>query len=303
MPPPLCSTSTREGAALTLFLQRAFSLILSNCYDDRFVVTRLEHAEEERNLERNVCTLLGVTHRGDVVPLLGIRHNYAEGRLFLCDKRRTGALFPAESAKLKGSLRLCAPLLGPAWRAYLRQFARGRDTRCVQLWSGRSRCGSPSWTPGWTRALSSVTSRATRRTLIFTDGSYLDTRQWCQILVNHFASDGWRSAAAHGLALLSSYSDGAPQQVMESWLPRKTQISTVELRGAVLALDQLGPCLGGQRILVTVDSESVEASLLNGCSAGQDHSDLLALFWYFAMTHDVSSTWDGFRPTGIRRTA
>ena len=62
------------------------AVLLSNFYDDRFGVTRLELAEEERDLVRNVWTLLGLgvkekTHHG-------IRHIYAEGRLFLCDKKR-----------------------------------------------------------------------------------------------------------------------------------------------------------------------------------------------------------------------
>ena len=67
--------------------------------------------------------------------------------------------------------------------------------------------------------------------------------------------------------------------MMKCWLPRKTQISMVEMFAPVLAIEYLGSAAQGKSILFFVDSESVEGAMVKGYSASADICELVGVYW------------------------
>ena len=66
---------------------------------------------------------------------------------------------------------------------------------------------------------------------------------------------------------------------MARWLPRLNQIALIELFAVVLAVHTFRSVLAGQRLLIFVDSESVEGALIKGYSRTQDICELVGIFW------------------------
>ena len=71
----------------------------------------------------------------------------------------------------------------------------------------------------------------------------------------------------------------APQSVIDDWLPRATQICMVELVATVVALHTFEAYLRGKTVLLLVEAEAVEGSLVKGYSSRSDLCKLVGVFW------------------------
>ena len=66
----------------------------------------------------------------------------------------------------------------------------------------------------------------------------------------------------------AQFFEEVPQEVLDAWLPRKTQICMVELVGAVIALETSRDYLHGKAVILLVDAEAVEGALVKGTRHG-----------------------------------
>ena len=67
-----------------------------------------------------------------------------------------------------------------------------------------------------------------------------------------------------------------PQEVIDTWIPRKTQISMVETIAVNVALETFEVMIVGKRILVMIDSESVLGAIVKGYSDREDICGLVS---------------------------
>ena len=74
-----------------------------------------------------------------------------------------------------------------------------------------------------------------------------------------------------------------PEKVVRKWLFRKTQIVPMEMIATVLAIETFKDHLRGKDVLLLIDSEAVEASLVKGYSSKQDLCEIIELFWDLAL--------------------
>jgi hypothetical protein len=109
--------------------------------------------------------------------------------------------------------------------------------------------------------------------VVFTDGYAPDARFQesgeCMIGATLFS---------HGRAPIF-VSDVVRAKVMDTWLPRKTQIAMVELFATVVALAAFPDLLCEKRVLLFVDAEAIQGALINGYSGRSDLCELVGLFW------------------------
>ena len=92
---------------------------------------------------------------------------------------------------------------------------------------------------------------------------------------------------AKACAAPQCFSEKVLQTDIDKWLPRKNQIALVELFAVVLAICIFRVQLAGRRVLIFVDSESVEGALVKGYSAREDVCHLVGLFW--AVVEDIDA--------------
>ena len=78
------------------------------------------------------------------------------------------------------------------------------------------------------------------------------------------------------------------QELIDEWIPRKSQIAMVELFATLVALETFRPELEGSSSLLFVDSESVQGALVKGYSAREDMCELVSVFWRCALDLKVN---------------
>ena len=71
--------------------------------------------------------------------------------------------------------------------------------------------------------------------------------------------------------------------LIEKWIPRKSQIAMVELFATVVALQTFKPWISSSWSLLFVDSEPVQGALVKGYSAREDLCELVGVFWKLAL--------------------
>ena len=74
---------------------------------------------------------------------------------------------------------------------------------------------------------------------------------------------------------------------MAQWEERDTLINVVELVAVVASLSHLAPVLRGKLVIIFVDTESVEGTLILGSSHMEDIADLVTLFWELVVVNDI----------------
>lgn len=77
----------------------------------------------------------------------------------------------------------------------------------------------------------------------------------------------------------TQFSEVIPEAIQAKWLPRNTQIVPIEMVAPILALMTFRDRLLNTDLLLLIDSESVEASLVKGYSSREDLCDLISAFW------------------------
>ena len=84
------------------------------------------------------------------------------------------------------------------------------------------------------------------------------------------------------------FSMAISEEMMRCWVPRKNQISMVELFAPVLAMEFMSSAMHNKSVIFFVDSESVEGSMVKGYSASDDLCELVGVFWRLADKLKVS---------------
>ena len=74
---------------------------------------------------------------------------------------------------------------------------------------------------------------------------------------------------------------------MTERVPRKTQVSRIEMLAPVIVNEEFKDELRGKKVLLFVDSECVEGALVKGYSAKEDLCWLNAVFWQQALALDA----------------
>ena len=141
----------------------------------------------------------------------------------------------------------------------------------------------------WNEAVHGSSEPSPSDVIIFTDGFYPDARPWLPSDTNP-PRVGWvaflqEQAFGHDEVLYSSRVLTTPE--IDCWIPRINQIAMVELMAAVVALDHLDPRIRKMYVVLLIDSEAVEAGLIEGHSQEEDMSDLIAVFWDIVLSFDL----------------
>ena len=75
------------------------------------------------------------------------------------------------------------------------------------------------------------------------------------------------------------FSAVVPQEVIDEWIPRKTQIVMVELIAVVMAVTAFEEVIRGNKVVVLIDSEAVAGAVIKGYSVRQDLCLLVGRLW------------------------
>ena len=303
----------RREAILTAFLVKEFKLVSMSYHDDRFGVTTLQLAKEEAALVERVCELLGVavnakTQCGPVVEILGVTFDHTSERLLVKPARREAltaqireilrrdSLQPGEAGKLRGKLQFVAGHFAEKHgRSFLRVLSeRQFSSKGYTGLSPALRRSLAMWvviisSEAGARSLPGEDGERAADTVAFTDGFHPEVRPWMP------ASDepsrvGWCTfTPGHSddtdSALFSSFV--VTPDILSNWIDRRMQIGMVELFGAVLLVDAMGPAMRGKRVLLLIDNESVQGALIKGYSSISDQSDLIGYFRYLTLVYDI----------------
>ena len=291
----------RRSALLDEFLRKVFKLVSFNFYDDKFGFETEDTIGSAFACAESVHFWLGAQfdakklQLGQEVDILGITYDLINFILKIKDSRKAeivdeirsivelGFLEPGRAGKLKGKLMFGASQLwGKVGRAFLlalseRQYARGYDP------AKHAALGQPLLLAlsQWSKLISNGPPReitelrpAPSQVVIFTDGYTPDQRKGEVGLSKVGATMFDRSSS-----LAAQFCEVVPQEVIDKWLPRATQICMVELVATVLALQTFKDYLRGMTVLLLVDAEAVEGALVKGYSARSDLCELVGVFW------------------------
>ena len=93
---------------------------------------------------------------------------------------------------------------------------------------------------------------------------------------------------AHGGKVFYS-SNCVLHATMDEWIPRDTQMVTVEIFDVILAMSQRKEEVHWKRVLVMVDAEAVERALVQGFTSVEDVCDLVALIRFVVEEADAEA--------------
>ena len=230
----------------------------------------------------------------DSPTVLGVTYNLTDMVLEIKESRKkelveeldsivkTKMLDPGSAGKLKGKLMFGASQLwGKVGRAFLRPFSERQYAKfpvndqfsldeallvSIQHWKFLIESGPP-------RPIDFKRSKVSDL-VIFTDGFTPDPRKKEDLpdRVGAVAFD-------HRMSAPLQFSEIVPKSVQKRWLARKTQIVPVEMIAPILALQTFRDRAIGADVIILIDSEAVEASLIKGYSSKEDLCSLISVFW------------------------
>ena len=159
--------------------------------------------------------------------------------------------------------------------------------RCKSVWLRTSSAGVGA------RQLYGEISKAPAGAILFSDGEVPDPRLDDDPGASHTRVEWAAFITANGSDAAETLYNCwvVPIDVVEEWLPRKTQIVLVELLGGVLALTSQCRRPRGWRVLILVDSEAAEGALVKGYNSLEDISDLIGVFWLMALHRYTSDEY------------
>ena len=291
----------RRSAAINEILVSLFGLIAFGFYDDKYGFEPVQTVESAHQIAQHVHWWLGAKFDQKKLQLsrsptiLGVTYNLEEFVLEIKEDRKkdlieeidqiiqSGHLDPGTAGKLKGKLMFGASQLwGKVGRTFLRviserQYARSPVSEdgfivdealkfALEHWRHLIHAGPPR--PIEVRKLKKPD------VVLFTDGFTPDPR------------DDTPLPDRVG-AVLFDRRLGAPLQFSEiiskkqqkGWAPRKTQIVPVEMIAPILALHTFRERMYVTDLILLIDSEAVEASLVKGYSSRSDLCTLVSTFW------------------------
>lgn len=290
----------RRSAAINEFLCSLFGLIAFNFYDDKYGFEVKETIESAHLIAQSVHWWLGARYDQKKLQLssmpviLGVTYNLESMVLEIkADRKKdlieeidsilaSRLLDPGSAGKLKGKLMFGASQLwGKVGRAFLRPISERQYSRfpvngsfsldealkiSLVHWKGLIQAGPPR----------QIDTKVSKRSdvVIFTDGFTSDPR------------DRVKQPDRVGAVLFDpnlgapvQFSEVIPVSVQKRWLHRTTQIVPIEMLAPFLALATFNKRLRNSDVIVLIDSESVEASLVKGYSSREDLCELISIFW------------------------
>ena len=290
----------RRSAAITDILRRVFLVAAFNFYDDKYGFEPSTTIDSAFLCAQKVHWWLGAQFENRKLQLssdptiLGVTYDLVGLRLLIKQKRKeeildeidgimcSGVLPPGQAGKLRGKLMFGASQLwGKVGRAFLRSLSERQYsnysatkinpaiTRSLHEWKFLLERGPP-------RPIDPVAKRLVDA-VVFTDGSYPDgkvgapERPW----IGGVLFVRGRRPLQFGCEV--------QQNLIDEWIPRKSQIAMVELFATIVALETFRSDLKGSSSLLFVDSESVQGALVKGYSAREDMCELVSVFWRIAL--------------------
>ena len=294
----------RRSAAINDIFEEIFSMIAFNFYDDKYGFETCATAPSARKVAEEVHFLLGPQFDEKKLQpssspvILGVTYNLDSMVLEIKKERmeelvdtidsvlQAGTLDPGSAGKLKGKLMFGASQLwGKVGRAFFRHLSERQYLK--DLAEDRMRLTEPliRALTQWRKLVlqgppREISLRCQKKcdVVIFTDGFTLDPRKKERGLdrVGAVMFDRREDRP-------QQFSEVIPEKVVNKWLPRKTQIVPIEMIATVLAIETFKDHLRGKDVLLLIDSEAVEASLVKGYSSKQDLCGIIELFWDLAL--------------------
>ena len=287
----------RRSLLLNTILRNEFEVLSSFYYDDKFGFEPDGTISSAYLSAIMVHTWIGAIFNkkkmklSDKPIILGILYDLQRQVIAITDDRKasvvqaiaeifeSGRLGPGLAGKLKGRLSFAAmQLWGKIGRAYLRclserQYSKSSNDEitpaiglALREWTRLTMNGTP-------RPINAVSDQPAD-IVIFTDGFFPNPMlgESGQARVGGVIFDRSRLKPMVFTLLITS-------DMMKCWLPRKTQISMIEMFAPVLAMEYLSSATQDKSIIFFVDSESVEGAMVKGYSASADICELVGVFW------------------------
>lgn len=293
----------RRSAAITDVLRRLFRVAAFNFYDDKYGFEPAKTCGSAHAIAQKVHWWLGAQFDPKKLQLcadptiLGVTYDLKDFCLRIKPSRKeelvteidaileSGILSSGQAGKLRGKLMFGASQLwGKIGRAFLRVLSerqyssahRSELNRALVLSLGHWRTLINDGPP---RPISLLDARPADF-VIFTDGSFPDgesplLKPW---IGGVLFKQGMRPV---------QFGCEVSSNLVSRWLPRKSQIAMVELFAVVVALVTFKPWIQGSWILLFVDSEPVQGSLVKGYSSKEDLCELVGIFWKLALDFEV----------------
>ena len=290
----------RRSAAINEILTSLFGLVAFSFYDDKYGFEPRSTVQSAHELAQCVHKWLGAhfdqkkLQLSEAPTILGVTYNLSDMVLEIKESRRkelveeleaivdSKMLDPGSAGKLKGKLMFGASQLwGKVGRAFLRPFSERQYAKfpandqfridkallvSIKHWKNLIESGPPRPIDFKGRKISDL--------VIFTDGFTPDPRKQEKLpdRVGAVVFD-------HRLCSPIQFSEVIPKSVQKHWLQRKTQIVPVEMIAPILALQTFRERVVGADVIILIDSEAVEASLIKGYSSKEDLCSLISVFW------------------------
>ncbi|CAE7645183.1 unnamed protein product [Symbiodinium necroappetens] len=285
----------RRSAALNDIFTRLFRMVSFNFYDDKYGFETELTAPSAKFVAETIHWLLGPSFdqkklQVSFLPVvLGVTFNLEDFLLEIKEERKAELVEPIDAILDSGTLDpgtagTCSDQASSgaksvelssvplSERQYSKDLSGDRMDlnealkRSLIYWRGLIEFGPPK----------EISLRASKRSdiVIFTDGFTPDQRK---------AECGPDRIGAvmfdrRGLAP-KQFTEVIPRSISEKWIPRKTQIVPIEMIAPILALETFRDHVRNKDVILLIDSEAVEASLVKGYSSKEDLCELVELFW------------------------
>ena len=293
----------RRSAAINEFLVSIFGLVAFSFYDDKYGFEPATTAGCAREVAEKVHEWLGARfdqkklQLSSAPTILGVTYNLEAMQLEIKKERReeisseidaillSGLLDPGSAGKLKGKLMFGASQLwGKVGRAFLRVISERQYlrfpiknefkldaplTEALKQWKKLVNEGPP-------RPIEMACSKPADL-VIFTDGFTPDPRS-SDTLPDRVGAVMFDRRLRQPV----QFSATVPVEIKKRWLQRTTQIVPVEMIATVLALETFAERVRGADVILLIDSEAVEGSLVKGYSSRDDLCRIISLFWDLA---------------------
>ena len=238
------------------------------------------------------CDFAEKKHRiGRTPTILGVTHNYREMKVEIKAERkaelveeilgilRREFLTAGEASKIKGKLQFAAAhFWGKIGRPFMRALSERQFSSTIRTeLNDALRIALFEWL----RIIMEVEAKELTagseteiEAVIYTDGYYPDARR------------GDHEEPRVGAVIFSrqreiplATSIAVPQEVIDTWIPRETQIAMVETIAVNVALETFEEMIVGKRVVVMIDSESVLGAIVKGYSDREDICGLVSVVW------------------------
>ena len=290
----------RRSALITDILRRVFAVAAFNFYDDKYGFEPSETIDSAFTAAQAVHLWLGARfdqkklQKTTAPTILGVTYDLSNMKLLIKESRKSElvdeidgilssrVLSPGQAGKLRGKLMFgSSQLWGKVGRAFLRALSERQYSRVPALSLNKPiRLALNEWRhliqKGPARPIELITEKKADF-VIFTDGSFPDERE-------DSLEYPWIGGVLLGIGRTPlQFGARVPERLIQKWLPRKSQIATVEMFAVVVALASFRDLILGSWILIFVDSEPVLGALVKGYSSKEDMCELTGVFWQLAL--------------------